>query len=549
MSSLNHATHRRLRRLQQIPNVWEGDRRQISGDQHLAMTDSDVDTSGPKDCILWVDSSQAAIRALDFVSAQSSSAAVVRSLIRAMERPHSPARPARPHTIVVRDRELQFFLRGVLQDLDITIDYAPRLMLIDEIYQSFQDALQTKAPPLPRWSANSLYKLAREIWDCSPWEVLSEDQVIEIELNAWDLGSIYACMMGMMGMESGVLLYRSLDSLRQFRQAANDPDAMGDMEEIFLQQDCLYVTFGQPQAADVNDLNLLSLGNLKLLKRIPAEFEPSFGNLHPLEGMRETLYDEEALTVLTALTALSRFLKQNLKKIERSGFIELLGQYAVTLPSDPNLDQDVPEKISVQVKTRPDISQTLRAALDEEEEETYVPILQDDLVPNGAILSLGMLPWPMFDVICMQSKFFTNLDEAPDHQGDGFPVIMVQTSMPKAKALVEKITSSGGLEAICFNPGEDPDEGDRYEVGILRLMDGSLQLFGEFLEDDPAHIKARSAWDKRCQSTHKVCGLLIAKGLTGKARGNPALRDMVAVFGGRAISEEELGLGGLQLTT
>ncbi len=53
--------------------------------------------------------------------------AIVRTLMRAMEHPHSPAKPARPQRIVVRDREIQFYLRGVLQDLDIAIDYAPEL--------------------------------------------------------------------------------------------------------------------------------------------------------------------------------------------------------------------------------------------------------------------------------------------------------------------------------------------------------------------------------------------------------------------------------------
>ncbi|NJN92173.1 MAG: hypothetical protein HC878_18625 [Leptolyngbyaceae cyanobacterium SL_5_14] len=34
---------------------------------------------------------------------------------------------------------------------------------------------------------------------------------------------------------------------------------------------------------------------------------PAFGNLHPLEGLRPSLYEEEAIAVLVALIALHRF--------------------------------------------------------------------------------------------------------------------------------------------------------------------------------------------------------------------------------------------------
>ncbi|MBA3922857.1 MAG: hypothetical protein H0X31_14620 [Nostocaceae cyanobacterium] len=42
--------------------------------------------------------------------------------------------------------------------------------------------------------------------------------------------------------------------------------------------------------------------------------------------------------------------------------------------------------------------------------------------------------------------------------------------------------------------------------------------------------------------------MIVAKGLTGAARGNPQLPDMMALFEGRAITAAELGLGILQLT-
>ena len=142
-TSLNQSTRRRLQQLNQIPSVWEGDRRPLSAQT----PESDSKANG--ECILWVDGSQGIVRAMDMVASETGTEAIVRTLLRAMEHPHSPANPARPQKIVVRDRELQFFLRGVLQELGITIDYVPDLPLIDELVRGFQEVIDTQTPDLP----------------------------------------------------------------------------------------------------------------------------------------------------------------------------------------------------------------------------------------------------------------------------------------------------------------------------------------------------------------------------------------------------------------
>jgi len=119
------ATYRRLRKLAFQPNsVWEGDR--------LSMNFQDPggsieDLEENRDCILWVDGVNGVVRAMDMVAATVGQEATVRTLLQAIEQPlDTPkqiSRPARPKKIVVRSREFQFFLRGVLQDLDITVEY------------------------------------------------------------------------------------------------------------------------------------------------------------------------------------------------------------------------------------------------------------------------------------------------------------------------------------------------------------------------------------------------------------------------------------------
>lgn len=544
MSALNPTTCRRLKNLQQIPSVWEGDRRSVS-----TFSDSlESEAESSSECILWVDGSEGIVRAMDLVSPEMGPEAVVRTLLRAMEHPQSPARPAKPSKIVVRDREIQFYLRGVLQELDITIEYAPDLPLIDEVFRGFEEVASNRRPEIPPQYAETLRSKAEDIWTDAPWELLADHNVLSIELNRWDVGTLYASVMGMLGMEYGILLYRSLDSLQRFRAAVLAEDSFEAMEKAFLSQDCLFVTFGRTEddsEEDEEDEDI-DLAELPL-----SEIMPHFGAVHPLEGMRPFLYDEEAIALYIALEALHRFFKASSRKLTDDQFPELSKRYRIPVP----WETDEKPTASVKVSTHPDVAAELLelSGLAEDEDfddtdldtaEMAVP-LRDDLVPKDAFLSLGMIPWESVELLrtgvdCYQSK---NVQEA----GEGMPVILIQTTRPKAKALIEQIQAAGGLKGICFNPGEDPFEGERYDLGILQTENSNLYLFGEFPEADPTHASARKKWEQRCKKIKGYCALIVAKGLTGATRGNPQPRDMMAFFEAKALSARELGLGMLQL--
>lgn len=535
MTALNHATRRRLQSLPQIPSVWEGDRHPLSpGMQSSPEWVGTEPTSDTGECILWVDGSQGMVRAMDVVTPEVGPEAVVRVLLRAMQQPHSPAKPARPQKIVVRDRELQFFLRGVLQDLGITIEYVPELPLIDEIFQSFQDVVNSRVPQLPPRYASLLEEKALEIWEIAPWDVLGDHQILSIEVNRWDIDKVYACVMGMLGMEYGVLFYRSLDSLRRFREQVLTNDSMEQLEEAFLGQDCLFLTFEQGESPLPGD-------ELEEFEDLPlnGEVQSVFGNLHPLEGPRSFLYDEEALLLLVSLEAMQRFFRQHQAKL--SGFSALSSRYRIPLP-----DEEEGQPITVRVETMPNLAaELLEMAPLDETELLKAPTLRDDLVPRDSFLSLGVIPWEMLDLVRQSAEHYQSGEATAE--GDGLPVVMIQTSRPKAKALIYDLQTSGGLQAICFNPGHDPNSGDRYDLGLFQTGNGTLALFGEFLETDPVHIAARKKWEQRCRKTGGYCGLIIAKGLKGAARGNPQFKDMVGLFEAKALSSDDLGLGTLVL--
>ncbi|MEH2199441.1 DUF6930 domain-containing protein [Nostoc sp.] len=539
MTSFNRSTSRRLNKLTQIPSVWEGDRRPLSSpNQH-----SDSEEKG--ECILWVDYSQGVVRGMDVVASDIGPEAIVRTLMRAMEHPHSPARPARPQRIVVKDREIQFYLRGVLQDLDIAIDYAPELPLIDELFRGFADILDSQTPDLPPQYAQILQEKAFAIWEAAPWEFLEEQQILSIEINKWDVGTLYASVMGMLGMEYGILFYRSEESLKQFRTAVlQDEDSNEHLEEAFLKQDCLFLTFESAEEDEDEDEDEESdLADLPL-----SEIDPTFGNIHPLEGLRSVLYDEEALVILVAIESLIRFIRDRRRDLQEDIFPTLSRRYRISLPQS----EESTKSVAVTVSTMPQLAAELEemAGFGDDEEIDNLDFgnfqsLQDDLIPEDSFLSLGVVSWEILDRL-RKGVTYHKAGEIKE-VGDGLPVILIQTSRPKAKTVIERIEAAGGLRAICFNPGADPFDGDRYDLGLLQTQNDELFLFGEFLDEDPIHVEARKKWNQRCKNTKGYCGLIIAKGLTGASRGNPQLRDMMALFETRSLSPKDLGIGTLKL--
>jgi len=541
MAALNRSTLRRLQNLPQIPSVWEGDRRPLSdADSHMMLEDDDDPEAGGE-CILWVDGSEGVVRAMDMVGPDAGPEAIVRALLRAMEHPQSPAPAVRPQKIVVKNREIQFYLRGILQDLGIAIDYVPELPLIDEIFRGMEEVAGTRPPELPPQYAEVLMEKAAQIWHDAPWQTLAEHQIISIEINQWDIATLYVSVLGQGRMDYGVLLYRSLESLKRFRERVVNDNSFEDLEQAFLGQDCLFLTFESVEEVDEDDEEEIDLADLH-----PSEIEPNFGNLHPLEGLRSILYEEEALTMLVALEAFHRFFRNSRRKLAAETFPTLSSRYRIPVPeSDTEIQQ-----VSVKVSTMPEVSEELWQMLEDEDEDEHefeMPLLRDDLVPPNSFLSLGVVPWETVEFLRGNAQFYQSAELEINPAGDGLPVVMIQTSHPKAKTMIQDLKEAGGVKAICFNPGEDPFQDEQYDLGILQAENKELYLFGEFNEGDPVHQEARKKWEERCQLTKGWCGLIIAKGLMGASRGQPQFKDMIALFEVRWLPAKDLGIGPLQL--
>ena len=313
MHPLSPFTCRRLGQLPRLTSVWECDRRSLDAyAQAIAEQDPAANADGEQgDCIVWVDGIQGVVRGLSVVPKDTGHEAVVRTLLQAIESPQGGVSPARPRKVVVCNREIQFFLRGALQDLDIAVEYAFELPAVDQIFEKLQDA-ESHSRRLSDQTEELLFDKSNQIWKDAPWQHFSEQEILAIELNRWEIDTLYLSILGIAGIDYGLLLYRDLQSLQQFRrQLMQREDFSKGMQQAFLEQNCLFLNFHP--AEDVIPIRTPPVSDKRSASQPepPAIVECEFGSIHPLEGLRSQIVEEEALSLIVALEALHRFLKKH----------------------------------------------------------------------------------------------------------------------------------------------------------------------------------------------------------------------------------------------
>ena len=505
---------------------------------------------------MWADSLQGIVRGLSVVPSETGHEAVVRTLLQAIESPQGGAQPARPRKVVVCNREIQFFLRGALQDLDIAVEYADELPAIDQVFEKLQ-ASEKQSQGLSAETEKKLIDQARQIWQDAPWESLSEQEILAIELNCWDIDTLYLSILGIAGIDYGLLFYRNLQSLQQFRhQLMNREDFSEGMQQAFLEQNCLFINFHP--AEDVVPIRAANRdGNA------PALVECEFGSIHPLEGLRSQIVEEEALSLIVVLEALHRFAKKHDISVEDFALQPVNSRFRIPSPASQNAkgsrqksksENSKSENISVKISTLPDVS---AAFLEETLESVVVPAfsedaapLIDDSVPEGALIMLGshlnkyLEPLRISDRIYYQS-FLTPPSQPPSAKSAAkttWPVLTIQTTRPKARQLVERLQQEGGVQAICFNAGSDPISGQVFQVGLLQTAQGNLHLFNEYEVDSTDDHQALDKWHQNSEKNSRCGGCIIATGSTGANRGRPTAKEVIAFFELADKRPEEIGL-------
>ena len=593
MHQLSPFTCRRLSQLPRLTSVWECDRRPLPS----AGTVLDEGKEMPEgDCILWVDGLHGVVRGLSVVPKGTGHEAIVRTLLQAIESPQGRVEPARPRKVVVRDREIQFFLRGALQALDIPVEYAPELPIIDEVFEKLQTS-ESASEKLPDALENTLLAKAALLWQDAPWRYLSEQEILAIELNCWEVETLYLSILGLAKMEYGLLFYRDLESLKQFRYKLLHSDEFTDgMQQAFLEQNCLFINFNPAEGVIP----------LPVFKSAAAERQAmadsgnvgyEFGSLHPLEGLRSQLAAEEAASLIVALEALHRFFKKHDITAQNFSLQPVSSRFRIPSPIVPSSlevstsnassfaktqgdssKSDTKERgsISVKIATLPEVSaEFLEETLGDKTPGMATSIgevaeysventaIVDDSVPEGSLIMLGshkekdIEPLRNHKRIYYQGFLALDMSEVSQQKASGkqkrtpgkspgtrgkWPILTIQTTRPKAKQLVEQLKQEGGIQAVCFNPGSDPISGQIFQIGLIQTVAGRLHLFNEYEISDPTDSQALEKWATNSASNDQCCGCIIAAGATGAKRGRPTVREVVAFFEAYSKQPEEIGL-------
>ncbi|OIP75383.1 MAG: hypothetical protein AUK48_07600 [Oscillatoriales cyanobacterium CG2_30_44_21] len=552
MTTLNPSTLRRLKKLKQSSAVWEGDRRPLPAKNRQSHDSSNIialhapEEESQPHCILWVDGSMGVVRSMDMVESTLGNEAFVRALLQAIEHPQSPAQPSLPQKILVCDRELQFYLRGVLQDLGISVEYVERLPLIDEIFSHILDNFTDDPPVIPERYADALNSQSERLWRNAPWDALWDHQVISIKLDQWDIDTFYVIVMGKMGLEQGAIFYRSEKSLVKFRHRIVAGNSSDEIEETFFHQDCLFNLFETPDLESEDDFPPIPFrGKIRALPVAPVPFKPIYGALHPLEGGRPYLYEEEAIALSVAIEALNNFWEKYSSRL-KSNFSDFSETYTLSV-LDLDSDNEVP--VAVTVSSMTELSCELNQisediAIDDEEDDDDAPLISEDLFPDNSLIHLMTIPWDLVGFLRKATIHLQLSESFPNtKKGEGLAGLLIQTSRPKALELIEKIKGFEGIQSLCFNPAEDIF-GNACQLGLMVMGSGDLQLFSEF-DKSILSSEHHKRWKQRAKNTKGHVCVIIAMGITGASRGNPIPQHILGYYEIKLIDDKELGLGKL----
>ena len=518
MAGLDSVTRRRLMKIPQAMAVWEGDRRNLYALQVV----TDEPPQEPEYYVIWMDGTQGALRSMLPVES-SDLDAIVQALVQGMEMPPNGTEPARPKKIVVRDREIYLYLQSIAQDLKITLELVPELSMVDQVFEKFQEFRED-----PSGWVSSLYgelfaETAKKIFKTAPWVFFGDHQILEVELNQWGLGTVYVSTMGNAGLDFGLLVYRSLESFKVFRDYAVNPGTLEEMEAAFVAQDCMFLNYEF-------DKPMRMMPELTRFISYDDQVELSLGSLG--EGLRPFLTDDETIAFAIILEATHCFIEKNRSKFSQGKFPELTLRHQIPVPETAG----IASPLTVKVSTMPKLAAEFMDAQDDDDDGE---LFRDDLFPKNAEITFTLMDWSSLEILRSKASHHQPLKKAVKPVGSGFPVVVVETSPQSAKRIINEINALGGLEGIGFNPGRDM-LGGQVQLALLKAMDDTLFLFHE-VDDDGDDDSVFENWKRFSRITKNYCALVIAK--KSKNKGHRDIQDTIALYELKALPKKVFGLG------
>ncbi len=522
MTKISPPTLKRLRKIKQSPVVWEGARCSVPTLRRVKSANViplQPQSEEEPEYVLWADATNGAIRVMMPIEPNAGIEVLVRSLLQAIEYPQSNTPPLRPQKIIVNDRQSQFYLRGILQELDITVEFAETLPLIEEILFSLSEQADNTPELLPYELAPNFYRQVESLWHLSPWEYVNDYHIIEAKLDRWDINSFYITFIRDVGLsDAGVMFYHSLDSIRKFRMSVIQHmiEEVQSIEDTFLSQDCIFLMFNR--ADEVPDNVRQMLHNLGW--RLKTHY-PYFSILHPLEGERGFLQEEEVLALTATLEALVLFFFEYKRQLRPRKFPSLRATYT------PN---SVPQPCPIEIITLVEESKQILSLSGEYGEEQ---IINKYLIPDNSLIHLTSLNQKNVEEFRDSAHTKGYYENWIKHQRQ--PIVLIQNSQSQINLLIRAIENEEeGLKRICFLSFNS------FEWLFLITGNGNIHLLDKIYPYGEALVTF-NRWKRECQQ-QKQCAIILAMGIRGKTRGNPKPNHILGYYEVEYVDYQELGI-------
>ncbi len=273
-----------LSKLKQIPQeqtVWEVVK--LPASRIMKTPPNDVTQA---DVIIWGDLNGESIRNMQFVG-QEQNEDVASSLATAIMGINKSISPARPQKVLVRDKRLLFYCRGMLRSLNIECEFAGGRSIFDRIIKELGQEL-SQFEPLSDLDFAPLEDTSRILWQMAPWKYICETEVVKIEFQDRPDMKLYAVTVGGgIGVHLGVLFFRDREKIRRLFHSEK---SMTVEEQAANFENCYSVTFdvdpaddsaGASATADLDEMPHLSIAvvdnNVDLR---PLQDKPEFHLVH-----------------------------------------------------------------------------------------------------------------------------------------------------------------------------------------------------------------------------------------------------------------------------
>ncbi len=239
---LEESELRKLKKVPQEPNTWEALKvpaKSIMKNPPRELADSEV--------VIWGDLSAESIRNMQFVCSEDGND-LAQSLATAIMGVNRSIPPSRPQKVIVRDRRLMLYCRGILRNLSIDCEFSVGPSVFDQVIRDLGSEL-AKFEPLSDEDFLPLENQAARLWDVAPWRFLKETEVIRIRFeNRNEATELYAVTVGGgIGVHLGVLFFRDRSKIERLFESGSK---MTLEEQAANFENCYSVTFDVDPADD-----------------------------------------------------------------------------------------------------------------------------------------------------------------------------------------------------------------------------------------------------------------------------------------------------------